>query len=106
MQRTTFVQPLPENLKPMMSNGYKKASEKAEAFEFVEAYPAGSVSTTARDMCNFMLAHLQNGQFGDKQILQPETAKLMHSRLYGTDDSLTALAYGFYEESCNGKRIM
>jgi len=106
MQRSTFVQPLPENLKPMMSNGYKKASEKAQSFEFVEAFPAGSVSTTARDMCNFMIAHLQNGQFGDKQILKPETAKLMHSRLFGTDDRLDAMAYGFYEESRNGKRII
>ena len=65
MQRSTFVQPLPDNLKPMMSNGYKKASEKAQPFEFVEAYPAGSVSTTAQDMCNFMIAHLQDGKFGD-----------------------------------------
>ena len=106
MQRSTFVQPLPDNLKPMMSNGYKKASEKAQPFEFVEAYPAGSVSTTARDMCNFMIAHLQNGQFGDKQILKPETAKLMHSRLFGTDDRLNAMAHGFYEESRNGQRII
>jgi CubicO group peptidase (beta-lactamase class C family) len=106
MQRSTFVQPLPENLQPLMSNGYKKASEKAQTFEFVEAFPAGSVSTTARDMCNFMIAHLQNGQFGDKQILKPETAKLMHSRLFGTDDRLNAMAYGFYEESRNGKRII
>ncbi len=60
----------------------------------------------ARDMCNFMIAHLQNGQFGDKQILKPETAKLMHSRLFGTDDRLNAMAYGFYEESRNGKRII
>jgi CubicO group peptidase (beta-lactamase class C family) len=106
MQRSTFVQPLPDNLQPMMANGYKKASEKAHPFEFVEAYPAGSVSTTARDMCNFMIAHLQNGQFGDKQILKPETAKLMHSRLFGTDDRLNAMAYGFYEESRNGQRII
>src|SRR6266478_3658670 len=106
MQRTTFVQPLPENLKPLMSNGYKKGSDKAQGFEFVEAYPAGSVSTSAKDMSNFMIAHLQNGKFGDKQILKPETAKQMHSRLYGTDDRLNAMCYGFYEESRNGKRII
>jgi len=106
MQKTTFVQPLPDNLKPLMSNGYKKGSQKAESFEFVEAYPAGSVSTTAKDMSNFMIAHLQNGKLGDKQILKPETAKLMHSRLYGTDDRLSAMAYGFYEESRNGQRII
>ena len=106
MQKTTFVQPLPENLKPLMSNGYKKASEKVQPFEFVEAYPAGSVSTTAKDMSNFMIAHLQNGSFADKRILKPETAKQMHSRLYGTDDRLNAMAYGFYEESRNGRRII
>ncbi len=106
MRRTTFVQPLPDNLKPMMSNGYKKASEKPQPYEFVEAYPAGSVSTTALDMSNFMIAHLQDGQFGDKQILKPDTAKQMHSRLFGTDDRLNGMAYGFYEESRNGKRII
>jgi len=42
-----------------------------------------------------MIAHLQNGQFEDKQILKPGTAKLMHSRLFGTDDRLNAMAYGF-----------
>src|SRR5258708_8957952 len=52
MQRTTFVQPLPANLQPMMSNGYKKASDKAQPFEFAEACPAVIASTTAPDMCN------------------------------------------------------
>ena len=84
MKRTTFVQPLPEEMKPLMSKGYDRASSAPKPFEFIEAFPAGSVSTTARDMCNFMIAHLQNGQFGSVQILRPETATLMHSRLFGT----------------------
>lgn len=106
MKRTTFVQPLPEDLKPLMSAGYRKASDKAKPFEFVEAFPAGSVSTTARDMANFMIAHLQDGKFGDKQILQPETAKRMHSRIFGSDERLNGMAHGFYEESRNGLRII
>ncbi len=106
MTRTTFVQPLPANLLPMMSNGYPKASGKAKPFEFVEAYPAGSVSTTALDMCNFMIAHLQNGKFGDKQILRPETAETMHARLFDADDRLNGMAHGFYEETRNGHRII
>ena len=106
MKHTTFVQPLPEDMKPLMSLGYRKASEKAQPFEFVEAFPAGSVSTTARDMANFMIAHLQNGTFGDKQILRPETAKLMHTRTFGSDDRLNGMALGFYEESRNGQRII
>ena len=90
----------------MMSNGYPKASVKAKPFEFVEAYPAGSVSTTALNMCNFMIAHLQNGKFGDKQILRPETAELMHARLFDADDRMNAMAHGFYEETRNGHRII
>ena len=106
MKRSTFVQPLPEDLKPMMSSGYDRASSDPKPYEFVEAFPAGSVSTTARDMCNFMIAHLQNGQFGSVQILRPETATLMHSRLFGSDDRLNGMAHGFYEESANGHRII
>jgi hypothetical protein len=106
MSHTTFVQPLPDNLKPLMSNGYQRASEKAKPFEFVEAYPAGSVSTTARDMCNFMIAHLQDGKFGDKQILRSETAQEMHARLFGSDDRMPGMAHGFYEETRNGHRII
>ena len=106
MKRTTFVQPLPAELQPLMSQGYRKASEKAKSFEFVEAFPAGSVSTTARDMANFMIAHLQDGKFADKQILRPETAKLMHARTFGSDDRLNGMALGFYEESRNGQRII
>jgi CubicO group peptidase (beta-lactamase class C family) len=106
MTRTTFVQPLPEELKPLMSLGYRKASDKPKPYEFVVPFPAGSVSTTGRDMSNFMIAHLQDGKFGDKQILLPETAKRMHSRTFGTDDRLNGMALGFYEDSRNGQRII
>ena len=106
MVHTTFVQPLPANLVPLMSNGYERASKGAKSFEFVQAYPAGSVSTSAADMCNFMLAHLQNGQLANAQVLKPDTAKLMHSRQFAADPRLNGMALGFYEESRNGHRII
>jgi CubicO group peptidase (beta-lactamase class C family) len=106
MHHTTFVQPLPPDLQPLMSQGYTRASQPAKSFEFIEAYPAGSVSTSGLDMCNFMMAHLQNGQFGNVQILKPETAKLMHARQWGYDPRLDAMALGFYEESKNDHRII
>jgi CubicO group peptidase (beta-lactamase class C family) len=106
MHHTTFVQPLPNDLEPLMSKGYVKASVPAKSFEFVQAFPAGSVSTSGLDMCNFMMAHLQDGKFGDVQILKPETAKLMHARQWGYDQRLDAMALGFYEESKNGHRII
>ncbi|HMI51723.1 MAG TPA: serine hydrolase domain-containing protein [Candidatus Saccharimonadales bacterium] len=106
MNHTTFVQPLPADMQPNMSNGYSRASQKAQSFEFVQGFPAGSVATTATDMCKFMMAHLQDGQFNGAQILKPETAKLMHSAQIGPDPRLNKMALGFYEETQNGHRII
>ena len=89
-----------------MSNGYLRASRSAKPYEFVQAYPAGSVATSAADMCNFMIAHLQDGQFGSIRILKPESAKLMHSRQFASDARLNGMALGFYEETRNGHRII
>jgi len=106
MPHTTFVQPLPPDLQPLMSSGYVRASQSAKPYEYVQAYPAGSVATSAADMCNFMIAHLQEGQFGSARILKPETAKLMHARQFGSDARLNGMALGFYEETRNGHRII
>jgi hypothetical protein len=91
---------------PNMSNGYSVASEKAKPFETVTPAPAGSLSSSAIDMAQFIIAQLQNGKYGDTQILKPETAQQMHSRLFGLDPVANAMAYGFYEESRNGHRII
>lgn len=106
MTHSTFRQPLPDNLKPLMSQGYNLASQPPKDFEFVQAWPAGSSSVTAEDMAHFMIAHLQNGEYNGARILNPETAELMHSSLFGLVPNLNAMAYGFYEESRNGQRII
>ena len=106
MNHSTFVQPLPAELAPLMSNGYRLASDEALPFEMVNPFPAGSLSSTATDMAQFMIAHLQDGQLNGASILKPETARLMHSRLFGLDDAANAMCYGFYEESRSGHRII
>ena len=106
MQRSTFVQPLPSGLAELMSNGYRLGSGTAESFEMINPFPAGSLSSSATDIAQFMMAHLQEGKLGDAQILKPETARLMHSRLFALDDAANAMCYGFYEETRNGHRII
>jgi CubicO group peptidase (beta-lactamase class C family) len=106
MTHSTFAQPLPSNLAPLMSNGYRKGSDGPQAFEMVGAFPAGSLSSSATDMAHFMLAHLQDGQLAGNKILTPETTRLMHNRLFALDDAANAMCYGFYEESRNGHRII
>ncbi len=106
MANSTFVQPLPPGLSANMSNGYKLGSDKPQEFEVVGPEPAGSLSSTAADMARFIIAHLQEGQLGEARILRPETARLMHSRLFALDDAANGMAHGFYEESRNGRRII
>ena len=106
MTHSSFTQPLPANIAPFMSNGYRLGSGDPQEFEIVNPFPAGSLSSSATDMAQFMIAHLQDGQLGGAQILKPETARLMHSRLFALDDAANAMCYGFYEESRNGHRII
>ena len=106
MTHSTFKQPLPSNLASFMSGGYRRGSDPAEQFEIINPFPAGSLSSSAADMAQFMMAHLQDGQLGDVHILKPDTARLMHSRLFALDDAANAMCYGFYEETRNGHRII
>jgi len=104
----TFMEPLPDSLKGLMSNGYEVASGDAKAFELVPPLPApdGSLSITGADMAPFMIAHLQNGKYGDIRILQEQTAKMMHARQFGMDPAVNAMALGFYQENRNGLQII
>lgn len=106
MAHSTFRQPLPDSLAPLMSKGYTVASQPAKPFEFVEAAPAGSSSVTAADISRFMIAHLQDGAFQGTRILNSATARLMHSRQFGELPDMNGMALGFYEESRNGHRII
>ena len=106
MTRSTCREPLPDNLKAFMSQGYKVASEPAQAFEVVEALPAGSCSATAADMARFMIAHLEAGRYEGAQILRPETVELMHTRQFTMRNDMNGVAGEFYEETRNGHRII
>ena len=106
MSHSTFAQPLPAELKPLMSNGYRVGSGKSKPFEIIEEAPAGALAATAADLSRFMIAHLQNGKLESGQILRPETATQMHSRQFGLSPALNGMCLGFYEESRNGKRII
>lgn len=106
MPHSTFAQPLSPELKPLMSNGYDLGSGQPKPFEIVEEAPAGSLAASAADISHFMIAHLQDGKFGDAQILRSETAQQMHARQNGFHPELNGMALGFYEETRNGHRII
>ena len=107
MEHSTFRQPLPTDLAADMSTGYSYDNGYLEgSFEYQLPFPAGALSSSATDMARFMLAHLQNGEFESERILQEETANLMHSHLYSPDPRLESMAYGFFEKTENGQRLV
>ena len=109
MNSSSFVEPLPEALHQNMAVGHKRKAGvlKPQPFEIISSFsPAGALSSTATDMAKFMMAHLNNGRLGDVQILQADTAKLMHSVAYKTDDRVAGMNLGFYENFFNGHRMI
>jgi CubicO group peptidase (beta-lactamase class C family) len=108
MQRSTFRQPLPAELADDLAGGYgfHNGLYVRGGFEFVVPYPAGSMSATATDMAAFMIAHMQEGRYADTTILQPATVQEMHRRQYTADPRLHGMAYGFWEQHVNGRRIL
>ncbi len=108
MQHTTGSQPLPDRFAADMSKGYNYKAGRfvSKKWEIVTgAPPAGSVSASATDMANFMIAHLNNGEFHGQRILADSTAKRMHTRLFTHDPRLPGFAHGFYEQSSHGLRL-
>jgi CubicO group peptidase (beta-lactamase class C family) len=106
MRHSTLRQPLPAELQEDMSEGYMSEDGPPRAFEMVTTAPAGSLSTTADDMANFMIAHLQDGRFGDEQILSPETARLMHSPSVPQPPGFATMAHGFFSGTHNGRWVI
>jgi len=107
MKHSTYRQPLPDDLKPLMSNGYQGGgSDPARPFEVLQTFPGGGMSTTAEDMSHFMIAHLQDGAFDNERILKPETARIMHSRQVELVASMNGSAVGFAEQTRNGYRAI
>jgi CubicO group peptidase (beta-lactamase class C family) len=97
MNNSTFDQPLPPQLAPQMSKGYLSASKKPRDFEFVQAAPAGALTTTAADMTRFMLAFLQDGAVDGVSILKPETVRQMETRQFEFHPMLPGLGITFME---------
>jgi CubicO group peptidase (beta-lactamase class C family) len=106
LDRTSFAQPLPPTLAPLLSKGYRVASQPPKPFEAVETAPAGSVSASAANMSRYMMAYLEDAAPGGGQLMTPETRRLMFSRTLTPAPGMNAMAHGFYEESRNGHYIV
>ena len=108
MRQSTFRQPLPNAFKANHSEGYtyEDGTYHSQSFKTVPLAPIGVASTTANDITSFMIAHLQNGQFGNTQILDSATAVQMHTPLFQHAPGINGMCYGFFDHSQNEHKII
>jgi CubicO group peptidase (beta-lactamase class C family) len=70
MSHSTFQQPLPVDLEPLMAKGYRRSDEPPlPFFETIAAAPAGSLSATGGDMGRFIRALMNGGELDGVRIL-------------------------------------
>ena len=106
MQESTFRQPLPERFRAGLAKAYAVASLPPKPIEIIGPAPAGSLTTTGADMAHFMVAHLQNGRYGEVQILKPETAEYMHTTALTILPRVNRMVLGFYEDNYDSQRVI
>ena len=106
MKESSFRQPLPAALKPLMSKGYPQASEEARPYEIIGPAPAGSLASSGEDMAHFMIAHLQNGEYHGNRILKAETAEQMHNSPLTMLPPLNRMELGFFETNINDREVI
>ncbi|MEU4222793.1 serine hydrolase domain-containing protein [Nonomuraea sp. NPDC026600] len=108
MRHSTAAEPVPAPLAAgqARSYDYEDGAYQRKPFVFDNLAPDGSISATAADMANFMIAHLRNGRFGGNRVLQESTAELMHRRSFAADPRIDGYAHGFKEQTVNGHRVI
>jgi CubicO group peptidase (beta-lactamase class C family) len=100
MTHSSFDQPLPPALRPLMSKAYKTGTVEPQPYEVIGMAPAGALASSGADMGRFMIAHLNH------TLINPATAQLMYSNANKPFPDLPAMGLGFYHEDRNGLNIV
>ena len=108
MAHSTATEPVPAALAGDLAASYDSDVKPPRRipFTFDPLAPDGSISTTASDIANFMIAQLNQGRLGDHSILTPAGTALMHDRSYAADPRVGGFAHGFRDRPFNGHRVL
>jgi CubicO group peptidase (beta-lactamase class C family) len=108
MTRSTATEPVPAALAADLAHSYDAGVHPPRRIPFIfdPMAPDGSISTTAGDLANFMIAQLRSGRFGAAEILSPASMTRMHQQSFAPDPRLDGYAHGFKERTINGHRVL
>ncbi len=103
MAHSSFEAPLPADLLPLASKPYWLGSQPPQALEYVGRRPAGGMYATVDDVAHFMLAHLQDGKYGEARILGEAAARTMHTIQWRIQPDVPGMGISFYQVAANGR---
>lgn len=109
MNSSTAQEPIKESWRQRLARGYSFDDGKYVLLpeDIVNHGPSGSIASTADDMAWFMLAHLGQGRIGDRVILKPESAALMHKCHYRAHPLIQGCsAYAFQKSLIAGNPVI
>jgi CubicO group peptidase (beta-lactamase class C family) len=76
MSHSTFLQPLPDDLAPLMAKSYRRSDEPPlKFFQTITSSPAGALSSTGTDMGRFMRALMNGGALDGVRIFARGAAR-------------------------------
>ncbi len=106
MERSGYLlsPPMPAGLG--VGYSYEDGTHIPQPIDYDSDYPGGSLISTAADMAKFMLAHLRDGCYQDRCILQPATIADMHQQQATTPYDGQNVTYGFVEGIKNDQRLI
>ena len=109
MLRSSFVEPLPDDLAGDMAVSYaaEAGAYLEKPFEIITSFgPAGALSSTATDMVRFGQAVLNGGTLDGVRILKESSMAEMLKTQFTHDDRLMGMGLGFYAGDYEGFRVV
>jgi len=108
MSRTNIT--VPPALADDVAIGYEydenNKTYQPQKWEWYHTTPASSINSTAADMAVWMIAHLQQGQYGEARLFSPQAAREMLRTHATGHPKLHGLTYGFAEEMYGDLRFL
>lgn len=103
----TFIT-VPSAFSADLATAYEPEGEELVAipYELYQTSPTSSIVGTAEDMARFMIAHLENGRYGDVRILSEAAATNMHDQHATMHPLVPGWALGFQLDDTNGRRVI
>ncbi len=108
MSKTTFTQPLPDEIRANLATGYfyQGGTYEIVPLDYVRSSPGIAMVTTAEDMGRLMQSLLNGGQFNGMQVLKAETTETLLTRQAAAHTYSRGKSYAFSENRLGGRQVL